>query len=135
MPNKPTNIQRQKRIKYAKAALLRVGFTNDQPASGLIVDELIAKYDIDRRTARLLEAKAARLLRGEEVALHKAGAGRPRKSIRLRADEIIELISEVSGDIVDARRYRVEISRDTTLLTSLSDAPDLILVSNPHPAP
>lgn len=77
-----TKAEREKRIAYAKRALIRAGWSPDQSGSGLIVDDLIARFSIrDRRTARRLEAKAARLLRGDVVI--DAKFGRPRKYVRV----------------------------------------------------
>lgn len=82
-----TKQERAQRIAYAKRALIRAGWSPDQPGSGLIVDDLMQRFDItDRRTARRLEAKAARLLRGDVVT--DAKLGRPRKYVKVLIDRM-----------------------------------------------
>lgn len=82
-----TKTERDARIAYAKRALIRAGWSPDQSGSGLIVDDLIARFSIrDRRTARRLEAKAARLLRGDVVT--DAKLGRPRKYVRVSIERM-----------------------------------------------
>lgn len=88
-PNMPgtTKQERDKRVIYAKRALIKAGWSPDQPSSGVIVDDLMTKFAItDRRTARRLEAKAARLLRGDVVT--DAKLGRPRKYVRVLIDRM-----------------------------------------------
>lgn len=95
-----TKQERDKRIAYAKRALIRAGWAPDQPGSGLIVDDLMRKFSIrDRRTARRLEAKAARLLRGDVVT--DARLGRPRKYVRV----LIERMPAEMRDFDAAREW------------------------------
>lgn len=77
-----TKAERAKRIAYAKKALIAAGWSPDQSGGGLVVDDLMEKFGIkDRRTARILEARAARLLRGDVVT--DAKPGRPRKYVKV----------------------------------------------------
>ncbi len=117
MPNTTTRAERAERLEFAKALLLKRGFTPDQSAHSLIVDELMRKYGYaDRRTARALEARAARLIRGDVVAAAMPEPGRPRTMEVLRQGESIELIEDADGDVVSARRFTVEISGVSTWL-------------------
>lgn len=114
MPNTTTKSERAARIAHAQQLLIDRGWTPERPASGLIADELMREFGYaDRRTAQRLEARAARLLRGEAIA---AGPGRPRAIEVLRAGEEIELITCAGGEAIAARRYRVEIVSGETWL-------------------
>lgn len=74
-----TKAEQTKRITRAQELLKARGFNVDDTGPR-IVDDLVREFGIQRRTARLLEAKAARLLRGEVVEVWKPGAGRPRNT-------------------------------------------------------
>lgn len=114
MPNTTTKSERAARIKHAQLLLIARGWTPEQSASGLIADNLVREFGYaDRRTAQRLEARAARLLRGEAIA---AGPGRPRAIEVLRAGEEIELITTAGGEAISTRRYRVEIVGGETWL-------------------
>lgn len=116
MANTTNKSERAKRIAYAKAALLKRGFIPEQSGAGLIVDDLMKRFNIrDRRTARLLEAKAARLLRGDAVTTMP---GRPRETEVLRHGDVIELIRNANGEPIDANAYLVVINGGQTWLTS-----------------
>jgi hypothetical protein len=124
MPNTTTRTERAARVEHAQRMLIARGWTPEQSASGLIADDLVREFGYaDRRTARRLEAKAARLLRGEAI---DAGPGRPREIAALRAGEEIELITVVDGEVIGARRYCVEISGSETWLRG-HDVDDMII--------
>jgi hypothetical protein len=77
-----TKAERALRLAYAKRALIAAGWSPDTSAGGIIASDLMKRFDIkDRRTARQLEARAARLLRGDVVT--DAKLGRPRKYVRV----------------------------------------------------
>lgn len=91
-----TKQERAARIAYARRALIRAGWSPDQSGSGLIVDDLMRRFNIkDRRTARRLEAKAARLLRGDVVT--DAKLGRPRKYVRVLIERMPAEMREQLG--------------------------------------
>ena len=124
MPNTTTKSERALRIEWAKCLLIARGWTPEQSASGLIADDLVREFGYaDRRTAQRLEARAARLLRGEAIA---AGPGRPRAIEVLRAGEEIEMITTAGGEANGSRRYRVEIVGGETWLRG-QDADDMII--------
>lgn len=66
------------RVERAKRLLIDAGFNVDEPGTGLAIDALMREFGIQRRTAQQLEAKAARLLRGEAVEIWTTG--RPRNA-------------------------------------------------------
>lgn len=86
--------ERARRIERAKQLLQEAGWMVEDSASGLIIDKLIQEFGLaDRRTARALEAKAARLLRGEAV---DERLGRPREYVRIPlADVPPELLDRI----------------------------------------
>lgn len=118
MPNTTTKQERAKRVEFAKALLLKRGFTPEQSGAGLIVDELVRKFGYaDRRQARVLEAKAARLLRGDAVE-GMTEPGRPRTIEVLRHGDVVELLRCAGGGMVGSEAYLVVINGGQTWLTS-----------------
>ena len=69
-------------LAFAKRLLPKRGFVVDEPCGWLILDDLIAEFDIDPRTAKGIEAQAARLLRGEYVEAWKRGSGTAQPMVR-----------------------------------------------------
>jgi hypothetical protein len=95
-----TKAERAARLAYAKRALVAAGWSPEQSAGGIITADLMKRFDIkDRRTARILEVRAARLLRGDVVT--DAKLGRPRKYVRVLIErmppELQAVIKETSN--------------------------------------
>lgn len=117
MPNTTTKSSRAKRLDVAKRMLIAAGFTPDGgSAAGLIVDALMKRFNItDRRTARVLEAKAARLLRGDAV---NEELGRPRTQVTLRDGETVEVIETSDGEVINSSNYIVRVDSNQVSLSN-----------------
>jgi hypothetical protein len=127
MPNTTTKTERAQRIKHAQALLIAAGWSLDQPATGIIVDELVRKYNyVDYRSALRLEAKAARLLRGEALSA-MSEPGRPRTSLTLRGGDAVEVLTIAAGEAIDASRYTATVEPDGAMRLTSDERDDLIL--------
>ena len=124
--NTITKVERAARIERAQALLLAAGWSIHNSASGLITNDLMREFGIvNRRVARSLEAKAARLLRGETV--YAPEIGRPRTVVEFRAGDCVEVLTIAGGEVVDANRYRVTAEADRSMRLRSDDADDLIV--------
>lgn len=73
----PRKSLRAARLDRARGLLIERGFVADSTQVPDITPDLVSEFGIQRRTARRLAAQAARLLRGDVVAVWASGAGRP----------------------------------------------------------
>lgn len=117
-----TKAEQIKRLERANKLLQKRGFNVDDSGSGLIVDDLIAEFGVQRRTARLIEAKAARLLRGEVVTAWKSGAGRKPKTATLKNESQIGFWETYEGkSVLSSRVATIEIVKRGTIKIVMDD--------------
>ncbi len=98
--NNVTKAERQRRIEWAKAALLAAGFTVESRATGMIVAAIMAEFGItDYRTAQRIETRAAMILRGDLVVAPRVG--RPQRNKKLVDGQSVSLtVNGVPGSYI-----------------------------------